>query len=88
MSLYKPKPLRLNAIKVEKILQVPPVNLPAWLAAALLNGRVIKLPDNTVVVITPQGKRAGTMADMVVKSMIGDLTIVSIADFLAEYEAA
>jgi hypothetical protein len=85
MSEYKPKPLRLNAVKVEKILAIPPVNLPAWVNSALLNGRVIKLPDNTIVALTPQGKRAGELGDMLVKNMIGDLSIVSSADFLAEY---
>jgi phage tail protein X len=86
MSLYKPKPARLNAVKIEKILVANPVNLPAWASEALLSGAVIKLPNASVVVTTLQGKRAGTANDMLVKSMIGDLFIVSKADFLAEYE--
>jgi hypothetical protein len=88
MPEYKLKPLRLQAVKIEKILEVTPVNLPAWVDAALLDGRVIKLPDNTIVALTPQGKRVGTVSDMLVKSMIGDLSIVSKANFLAEYELA
>jgi hypothetical protein len=84
MAEYKVKPIRLQAVKVERILANS--NLPDWADAALLDGRVIKLPDNTIVAITPQGKRIGTVSDMLIKNMLGELSISTIANFLAEYE--
>jgi hypothetical protein len=86
MSEYKLKPLRLQAVKVERILANS--NVPDWVDAALLDGRVIKLPDNTIVALTPQGKRVGTVGDMLIKNMLGELSVSTIANFLAEYEIA
>jgi hypothetical protein len=87
MAQYKEKPLVLQAVKVSKIItDTIPTSLPAWVVTALSSGDVIKLPDSTIVAKTPQGKRSATTSDMLVKNMTGELSIVSMANFLATHD--
>lgn len=76
----------MNAVRVEKILAEPPVKIPDWATEALSEGQIIKLPDNTLTVTTPQGKRIGKVGDMLIKDMVGDLALLPVATFMALYE--
>lgn len=84
MAQYKEKPLVLQAIPVTKILTNAVI--PPWVTAKMTDGDIIKLPDNTITVKTPQGKRIGIDGDMLIENMIGELSLMPSVKFLALYE--
>lgn len=90
--LYKEREVRLRAVPVtyviERLLANTMETAEAWLYPHYSSGRFLLQLNGSLVVTTENGKRIAAPDDMLVQSMVGELSLLPTTIFNALYKPA